>query len=145
MLRSRPPPGIGGAPAGGLIIPGIGTGGALLGAGRAADEDDDFSINGADLSFVTVFFNRAPLLISVRSADCHFSETLNPYSHTPTRSFDGGGLIGGFPLPGGGGGGGGGPPNRGMGGGGGGGGGPAMVIPRIDLTLYRLNFYLTTG
>jgi hypothetical protein len=54
----------GAAPPGGFNVPG--TGGAL---GAAGPEDVlDPSIMGADRSFVTAFFNWAPLLMSPRSA-----------------------------------------------------------------------------
>ena len=69
LLRSLFPScaeGTGGAnPVGGFAIPGIG--GAPAGAGPVFPPPP-FEINGADLSFVTAFFKRVPLLISERRA-----------------------------------------------------------------------------
>ena len=109
LLRARlPPPGTAGAPLGGFSIPG--TAGALATGGPEDPPPLPLSIMGAERSFVTVFFNLAPLEMSPRRALRSFVTT--------------GGLAG---RPPGGGGGGGGPPNPGGGGGGGGGGGAGIA------------------
>lgn len=119
-----PAPGTGGArPIGGLLRPG--TAGAPP-FGGPAEAPDVFPTMGADRSFVTAFFNLAPLVISVRRA---------PRSFATVGSGLAGSLLGPRGPPGGGGGGGGPePPNPGIGGGGGGGGGGAGML--LSLGLY---------
>lgn len=66
LLRIRLPGAGGAKPVGGFNIPGIG---GAPPTGGAAGPPEPFEISGADLSFVTVFFSRAPLVISVNNAD----------------------------------------------------------------------------
>lgn len=61
-----PKPGTGGArPDGGLPRPGIA---GAPPTGVPVESPDGFPTIGADLSFVTAFFSRAPLVISVKRA-----------------------------------------------------------------------------
>lgn len=155
-----PAPGTGGArPIGGLLRPG--TAGAPP-FGGPAEAPDVFPTMGADRSFVTAFFNLAPLVISVRRAPwngCQCSARVLegsaaslrlrncrhcrlkqlPFKRTRSFATVGSGLAGSLlgprgPPGGGGGGGGPEPPNPGIGGGGGGGGGGAGML--LSLGLY---------
>ena len=142
ILPKAPGPGGGGGAPGGLPAPGIAGAPPI---GGSPELPPSFLTIGADLSFVTAFFSRAPLLMSVRRAPyiyCQLSVLICLDSTLRTRFFEapGGGLLGrvllspgigggggGPPKPGIGGGGGG-PPKPGIGGGGGGGGGGADML-----------------
>lgn len=139
LLRARLAPPvleIGGArPLDGLPRPGIAGAPPI---GGPAEAPDGLSTCGADLSFVTAFLSRVPLVMSVKrapwssiSSKCPIQPIASPFSLTLSLATVGGGLAGrlfepGAP-PGGAGGGGGLPPKPGGGGGGGGGGGAGML------------------